>query len=401
MIKRLDENTVLIVIDWAMKFLPTRYREKQSQWFGKRGLSWHISSVISKVDGKLRTQSFAHLFDNSSQDWYAVVSIVENILKTPRSQNPSISGEYLRSDEGACYHNNMTMAACQLTTYSKLTGVKIINYHFSEPGQGKDICDRIICPMKSALKTFGNEGNDILTASDMRKALNERKVSGTTACVGKIEEAKNSLVIKKVKGFSTIHNFQYESNGIRLWKAYGIGDGKLIKNDFLFSSHLERSSLLEVVEGQQFFENNSIRELQIKNKNAQQVPSDMMYECTQPGCKQTFDSLNQLEVHLDLGSHQHDTQEESESLYDTIRRDWASKFGNISNLKLPSKSKPGSESLILGESTELFQGWALHASSFSGRFPENVRDYLIANFNEGEKTGKKLILLGLKLKCGE
>jgi hypothetical protein len=73
MIKRLDENTVLIVIDWAMKFLPTRYREKQSQWFGKRGLSWHISSVISKVDGKLRTQSFAHLFDNSSQDWYAVV----------------------------------------------------------------------------------------------------------------------------------------------------------------------------------------------------------------------------------------------------------------------------------------------------------------------------------------
>ncbi|CAB4011594.1 hypothetical protein AWC38_SpisGene58 [Paramuricea clavata] len=240
MIKRLDENTVLIVMDWAMKFLPT-----------------------------------------------------------------SISGAYLRSDEGACYHNNMTMAACQ--DISKLTGFKIINDHFSEPGQGKDICDRIICAMKSALKTFGNEGNDILTASDMRKALKERKVSGTTACVGKIVEAKNSLVIKKVKGCSTIHNFQYESNGIRLWKAYGIGNGKLIKNDFLFSSHLERSSLLEVVEGQHFFENNSIRELQIKNKNAQQVPSDMMYECPQPGCKQAFDPLNQLEVHLDLGSHQHDT----------------------------------------------------------------------------------------------
>jgi hypothetical protein len=81
-------------------------------------------------------------------------------------------------------------------------------------------------------------------------------------------------------------------------------------------------------------------------------------------------------------------------LYDTIRRDWASKFGNISNLKLPSKSKPGSQSLILGESTELFQGWALHASSFSDHFPENVRDYLIAKFNEGEKLVKKLILLG-------
>ena len=34
-------------MDWAMKFLQLRYREKQSEWYGKRGLSWHISSVIS------------------------------------------------------------------------------------------------------------------------------------------------------------------------------------------------------------------------------------------------------------------------------------------------------------------------------------------------------------------
>ena len=163
-IKRLNENTVLIVMDWAMKFLPIRYCEKQSQWFGKRGLSCHISCVISKVDGKLRTQSFAHIFDNCSQDWYAVVSIVENILKTIRDQNPNISAAYLRSDEGACYHNNMTMAACQ--DISKLTGVNILGYHFSEPGQGKDICDQIICPMKAALKKFGDEGNNILNASD-------------------------------------------------------------------------------------------------------------------------------------------------------------------------------------------------------------------------------------------
>ena len=79
--------------------------------------------------------------------------------------------------------------------------------------------------MKAALKKFGDEGNNILNASDMRTALKERQVSGTTASVCRINEAKNSLEIKKVKGFSTFHNFQYESNGIRLWKAYGIGEG--------------------------------------------------------------------------------------------------------------------------------------------------------------------------------
>ena len=40
-----DEQTILIVNDWAMKFLPQKYRESQSDWFGKRGILWHISVV--------------------------------------------------------------------------------------------------------------------------------------------------------------------------------------------------------------------------------------------------------------------------------------------------------------------------------------------------------------------
>lgn len=386
-LKKLDENTVLIVMDWAMKYLPTRYREKQSQWFGKRGLSWHISCVISKKDGKLRTQSFAHLFDNCNQEWFSVTSVLENLLKTVHGQNPNISAAYLRSDEGGCYHNNMLIAACQ--DVSKLTSVKIIGYHFSEPGQGKDICDRIICPMKSALKTYCNEGNDVITASDMRKALEERQVRGTTACVGRIDEGKNSLVIKKVDGFSKFHNFQYEGNGVRLWKAYGIGDGKLIRNNCIYTSHLETSPLLQVVEGQHFFVNGTIRELEIKDENKEKESFEIkMFECPQPSCKKSFDSLVELELHLDLGSHQRDPKE-AESLYDNVRRDWASKFSNISNLKLPGKLKTVRESLLFGESAEMSQGWALHVTASSARFPAKVREYLISKFDEGEKTGHK------------
>lgn len=33
----LDEETCLIVMDWAMKFLPQCYRERMSEFFGKRG----------------------------------------------------------------------------------------------------------------------------------------------------------------------------------------------------------------------------------------------------------------------------------------------------------------------------------------------------------------------------
>ena len=37
-LEKLDDSSVLIVMDWAMKFLQLRYREKQSDWFGKCGL---------------------------------------------------------------------------------------------------------------------------------------------------------------------------------------------------------------------------------------------------------------------------------------------------------------------------------------------------------------------------
>ena len=47
-LKSLDETSALITMDWAMKFQCQKYREKQSEWFGKRGLSWHVSSVVVK-----------------------------------------------------------------------------------------------------------------------------------------------------------------------------------------------------------------------------------------------------------------------------------------------------------------------------------------------------------------
>ena len=44
-IDALNSGTVFIVNDWAMKFLPQRYRESQTDCFGKRGISWHICSI--------------------------------------------------------------------------------------------------------------------------------------------------------------------------------------------------------------------------------------------------------------------------------------------------------------------------------------------------------------------
>ena len=49
LLENLDESSVLVTEDWARTFLPRRYRESQTDWFAKRGLSWHISVVMRKV----------------------------------------------------------------------------------------------------------------------------------------------------------------------------------------------------------------------------------------------------------------------------------------------------------------------------------------------------------------
>ena len=64
-IRNLNARSAFVVMDWVMKFLHMKYREKQSDWFAKRGISWHVSTVIFKQEASsdVEVQTYAHLFD--------------------------------------------------------------------------------------------------------------------------------------------------------------------------------------------------------------------------------------------------------------------------------------------------------------------------------------------------
>ena len=49
-IDHLKQDQVLLIMDWAMKFLPTCFRETQRDWFGKKGKSWHVTVAVTKGD---------------------------------------------------------------------------------------------------------------------------------------------------------------------------------------------------------------------------------------------------------------------------------------------------------------------------------------------------------------
>ena len=59
----MKEKGVLVTLDWAMKFLPRKYREGSVDWFAKRGLNWHIC-VTMKV--KRHFESVTHIFNQDA-----------------------------------------------------------------------------------------------------------------------------------------------------------------------------------------------------------------------------------------------------------------------------------------------------------------------------------------------
>lgn len=49
-IDHLKHDQVFLIMGWAMKFLPTSFRETQRDWFGKKGKSWHVTVAVTKGD---------------------------------------------------------------------------------------------------------------------------------------------------------------------------------------------------------------------------------------------------------------------------------------------------------------------------------------------------------------
>ena len=79
----------------------------------------------------------------------------------------------------------------------------------------------------AAIRRYCNEGHDIVTAHDMQIALAKRPVQGTTAAVFCVNEENKTLKMKKIANYSSLHNFEFTPDGLRVWKAYNIGNGKL------------------------------------------------------------------------------------------------------------------------------------------------------------------------------
>ena len=267
-LRKEGSSLALIIMDWVMKFLQLKYQERQCDWYGKRGLSWHISTVISfdASSGDRQLKSYAHLFNSCLQDWFAVCSVIENLLKIVKTENPVADSVYLRSDGTGCNHDNFLIAAVK--DVGEQVGVNILRYNYSEPRHGKDVCERILCPFKAFIHRYCNEGHDIVSAEDMHTALSECQVRGISACVCSIDASKRTLDVRNIEGISSYHNFEYETRT---------------------HVYTQSADAIDTEKGS--------------------------FSCPETGCQMNFKKFGDLEVHLDIGDHTVGSMKK-ESIYD-------------------------------------------------------------------------------------
>ncbi|KAL9973895.1 hypothetical protein ACROYT_G020402 [Oculina patagonica] len=211
-------------MDWAMKYLPQRYREQMSDFYGKRGKSWRVACVILKSgENEYSVETVVHIFDNCTQDWFSVASILERFLASVKQEHSDVETAYLKSDNARCYHNASLILS--LKSIGEKTGISIRRYDFSDPQSGKDVCDSNIAPMKGHMQRWVNEKHDIVTAADMKEALESYGgVRGCRNAVAEMDLAKAAETMEW-KGISALFSFEFLVSGIRAWKAYAVGEG--------------------------------------------------------------------------------------------------------------------------------------------------------------------------------
>ena len=139
----------------------------------------------------------------------------------------------------------------------------------------------------------------------------QKKASYETRAIKAPQSKPRTRKNKKMYGFSKYHNFIFELNGIRVWRADGVGKGKVIPfRDMIVRPHGPTDLVVDV----HFF---SVKEARIhKATSSDDEQSSDLFLCSETGCYMVFKKFSDLESHLDVGEHRQERRG-SETVYMT------------------------------------------------------------------------------------
>ncbi|XP_062593805.1 uncharacterized protein LOC134255297, partial [Saccostrea cucullata] len=284
------------------------------------------------------------------------------------------------------------------------SGISIAEYCFSEPQAGKSYCDSKIAHMRMKMKSYAASGHDILTASDMKHALDAGSgVRGCQVANVAIDTTKQLFSTHKMKNVNNYSSITYQEDGMIVRKAYNIGRGLLMSNldirKFTSSKHEEHTSGCLILEPfiTPAMQKGEIRTkskensdgLEISGNNAERETAEdaavALFYCPEVGCTKKYSTYRGLETHLLCGKHQ--MKLDKKSTFDQIKLQWAQL---CSEVVITCKNVLSSKESVEKELKAEPMGWGLRKPRKISRFPEKVKDYLMKKYENGKK-GRKAV----------
>ncbi len=82
-LRKLDQDNVLLIVDFKIRILPQSSRETKAAFFGKRGWSLHSVLVYKKNDDNitLNVEAFDHWSNDTKQDAWFTASSLHAVLE--------------------------------------------------------------------------------------------------------------------------------------------------------------------------------------------------------------------------------------------------------------------------------------------------------------------------------
>lgn len=390
-LSQLDQNSALLLSDWAMKILPQAHREKMEQWFGKKGMSLHVDVLFYKdANNNLKKKTYFTTIDRCLQDMGSVLCVFECVLNQIKIDFPNIHSLYTRSDNAGCYAG-AAVILCRPLICSRL-GISLNRTDFSEPQRGKDQADRDIAVAKSCLKAYVNRGNNLINAGSIKDALDQSfgNLSGSQTCVITIDESKCILPKVKIPDITKIHSIAFDNNLATLWQYFNIGNGKskVVSQLELDLSYLIQQPFSDVQHTRREFTSTS-------------RSSTAVFFCSENGCSGSFDNEDDLIEHEQSANHVY-FDDRSLSSNDHARHifiehlrgerlvDQTLNQTAIESLRYAQQDTP--DTLFKPTNSQnlfLCRGYAIRRRSPLTKILEKHHVFFKSLFQQGEESGKK------------
>ena len=320
----LDNETAFWLKDFCQKVIPTRFREGQKEYFGKKGMSLHVDVIFTKKNNVLCKKVYFTALYRCDQGLADTLAIANLVIDQFKIDEPGITKIFAKSDNASSYHGNYIMEA--LHHLCKEKKLKLLRYDYNEPCRGKDQCDREAAGAKSIMRSFVDAGKDLLTAEDMHSALHYGDGMKNSAIAVACVDGKSILDGTKTNKISQYHSFEFFDDYMVMWRYFGVGTGVVYKYNKVFYD-LKVTLIIPFSNTDAGIRDD--RREQPKKQIRQDRLINNLHFCTEHGCSGAFTRATELEEHLLSGQHQINT---IDSGMDRVKQSFINKMQSTSSL---------------------------------------------------------------------